>query len=164
MVGDLEIPLAVGKAANPRLIKGLDRDSLPVQWKSNEKSWVTADTIEEWLQGFNLKIKNQNIARAAKEVRPDTVRKCFAKADFKEIEETDNNEDNQPINELADMLRRGCQDIDAEAVVSFDNNLCTEGVDRAVQLIHNHPGDEAGQEDDGENNDEEDESIKLWVT
>ncbi|KAJ8881658.1 hypothetical protein PR048_018144 [Dryococelus australis] len=99
------------------------------------------------------------VARAAKEIHPDTVGKCFAKAGFKEIEETDDDEDNQPLNELADMLRRGCQDIDAEAVVSFDDNLSTEeGADRAVQLIHNNSGDETDQEDDGENNDEEDES------
>ncbi|KAJ8876442.1 hypothetical protein PR048_020887, partial [Dryococelus australis] len=99
------------------------------------------------------------VARAAKQIRPDTVKKCFAKAGFKEIEETDDDEDNQPLNELADMLRRGCQDIDAEAVVSFNDDLSKEeGVDRAVQLINNHPGDEAVQEDDDENNDEEDES------
>ncbi|KAJ8892938.1 hypothetical protein PR048_005519 [Dryococelus australis] len=205
MVGDLEKPFVVGKAANPRSFKGLDRDSLPVQWKSNKKSWMTAAIMEEWLHGFNLKMKNQNrkvllfldnatyhpriklkkvlqhfltelensgslteltqkitvrncvyrVAPAAKAIRPGTVRKCFAKADFKEIEETDD-EDNQPLNELADMLRRGPQDIDAEAVVSFDDNLSTEeGVDRA--------------EDDGKNNDEEDESkqavdkIKSYV-
>ncbi|KAJ8893288.1 hypothetical protein PR048_005879 [Dryococelus australis] len=97
------------------------------------------------------------VARAAREIRPDTVRKCFAKAGFKEIEETDD-DDNQPLSELADMLRRGRQDINAEAVALFNNDLGTEGVDRAVQLKHNHPGDEADQEDDGENNDEEDES------
>ncbi|KAJ8889400.1 hypothetical protein PR048_008899 [Dryococelus australis] len=98
------------------------------------------------------------VARAAKEIRPDSVRKCFAKAGFKEIEKTDDDEDNQPINELTNMLRRRRQDIDDEAVVSFDDDLSSEGVDRAVKLIHNHPGDEADQEYDGENNDEEDKS------
>ncbi|KAJ8868319.1 hypothetical protein PR048_029835 [Dryococelus australis] len=88
--------------------------------------------------------------------------KCFAKADFKEIEETDVDEDNQPLNELVDMLRKGCQDIDAEAVVSFDDDLSPEEViDRAVQLIHDNPGEAADQEDDGENNDEEDESKQI---
>ncbi|KAJ8884148.1 hypothetical protein PR048_016005 [Dryococelus australis] len=71
----------------------------------------------------------------------------------------DNDKDNQPRNKLADMLRTGCQDIYAEAVASFDEDLSTEeGVDRAVQLIHNNTGDEAHQEDDGKNNGEEDES------
>ncbi|KAJ8866071.1 hypothetical protein PR048_033595 [Dryococelus australis] len=91
-----------------------------------------------------------------------TVRNCVywvSQAGFREIEETNDDEDNQPLNELADMLRRGRQGIDAEAVVSFDDDFSTEeGVDRAVQLIHNNPGDEADQEDDGENNDEEDKS------
>ncbi|KAJ8895431.1 hypothetical protein PR048_000763 [Dryococelus australis] len=195
---------------------------IPFQYNGSltKKSWMTAAIMEEWLHGFNLKMKNQNrkvllfldnatchphiklsnasliffpannidkhhlteienrgslteltkkiivrncdywVARAAKEIRPDTVRKCFVKAGlFQEIEKTDDDEDNQPLNELADMLRKGRQDIDAEAVVSFDDDLSTEGVDRVVLLIHNNPCDKADQEDDGENNDEEDEIL-----
>ncbi|KAJ8887210.1 hypothetical protein PR048_013425 [Dryococelus australis] len=55
IVGDFEKPSVVGKAANPRSFKGLGRYSLPVQWKFNKKSWMTAAIMEEWLHGFNLK-------------------------------------------------------------------------------------------------------------
>ncbi|KAJ8887245.1 hypothetical protein PR048_013460 [Dryococelus australis] len=117
IVGDFEKPSVVGKAANPRSFKDLDRDS------------------------FQYNGRNALQKQASKRLKRLTTMRT------------------QPLNELADMLRRGRQDIDAEAVVSFDDDLSTEkGVDRAVQLIHNNPGDEADQDDDGENNDKEDES------
>ncbi|KAJ8896801.1 hypothetical protein PR048_002146 [Dryococelus australis] len=73
------------------------------------------------------------------------------------LEETDD-DDNQPLHKLADLLRRGCQYIDAEAVVSFNDNLSTERVERVVPLTQSNPSDEADQEDDDKNNGQEDES------
>ncbi|KAJ8866995.1 hypothetical protein PR048_032857 [Dryococelus australis] len=95
------------------------------------------------------------VAHAVKEISPDAVRKCFAKAGFKEIDETDD-EDNQTLHELADLLRRGHQDIDAEAVPLF-HSMAISTLKKALK--EHNPADETDQEDDdGKNNNQEDES------
>nr|CAD7394218.1 unnamed protein product [Timema cristinae] len=72
-----------------------------------------------------------------RQIHPDTVRKCSKKASFRDIEEADYDyEDNQPLQELAAMLRRGHLDIDAEVVVSFDEYLPTEeGFEKETELV-----------------------------
>ncbi|KAJ8866994.1 hypothetical protein PR048_032856 [Dryococelus australis] len=47
MVDNLEKLLVVGKVATTRSFKGHDLDSLPEQWKSNKKRWMTAAITEE---------------------------------------------------------------------------------------------------------------------
>jgi hypothetical protein len=37
MAGEIEKPLVIGRAANPRCFKNIDIKKLPVDWKSNEK-------------------------------------------------------------------------------------------------------------------------------
>jgi hypothetical protein len=49
MVGEMEKPLVIGKAANPRCFKSLKINSLPVIWRNNKKAWMTAATMVEWL-------------------------------------------------------------------------------------------------------------------
>jgi hypothetical protein len=36
------------RAANPRALKGKNRNLLPVFWKSNKKAWVTAALFLDW--------------------------------------------------------------------------------------------------------------------
>ena len=60
MAGKLEKPLVIGKAAKPRCFKHLDINKLPVVWRSNRRAWMTAALMEEWLNGFNAKMKKEN--------------------------------------------------------------------------------------------------------
>jgi hypothetical protein len=34
-------------------------NELPVVWKSNKKAWMTAALMEEWLMGFNERMRQQ---------------------------------------------------------------------------------------------------------
>jgi hypothetical protein len=43
------------KAAKPRYFKNLKISNLPVSWRNNKKAWMTAATMEEWLNVFNAK-------------------------------------------------------------------------------------------------------------
>jgi hypothetical protein len=46
--GDCKLkPLLVYCAENPRALKGLVKGTLPVIWKSNSKTWVTATIFED---------------------------------------------------------------------------------------------------------------------
>jgi hypothetical protein len=55
MDGKMEKPFVIGKAVKPRCFKN---NNLPVIWRNNKKAWMTAaTTMEEWLNMFNAKIK-----------------------------------------------------------------------------------------------------------
>jgi hypothetical protein len=60
MVGEMEEPLVIGKAAKPRCFKNLKINNLPVIWRNIKKAWMTVATMEEWLNMFNAKMKNEN--------------------------------------------------------------------------------------------------------
>lgn len=51
------MPLAhirdLGKAAKPRCFKKLNIKELPVTWRSNRTSWMTANLFDEWLTSVN---------------------------------------------------------------------------------------------------------------
>jgi hypothetical protein len=59
MVGEMEKPLEIGKAATPRYFKNLKIKNVPVIWRNNKK---VAATMEEWLNMFYAKIKKENRA------------------------------------------------------------------------------------------------------
>ncbi|CAF1419046.1 unnamed protein product [Adineta steineri] len=46
-------PLLIGKAAKPRCFKNLNVKQLPVKWRWNRTSWMTATLFDEWLQNLN---------------------------------------------------------------------------------------------------------------
>ena len=48
-------PLVIGKSANPRCFKSVR--SLPVEYRSNAKAWMTAALWTEWLKGFDRKMQ-----------------------------------------------------------------------------------------------------------
>jgi hypothetical protein len=60
MVREMEKPLVIGKAAKPSCFKNLDINNLPVIGRHDNKAWMTAATMEEWLNVFNAKIKTEN--------------------------------------------------------------------------------------------------------
>lgn len=56
MAGDKEKLLVIGKSFKPRAFKNLNKDNLPVIWKSNTKSWMTSEIMNEWLENFDRKM------------------------------------------------------------------------------------------------------------
>lgn len=47
--GDCKMkPLLIYHSANPRALKGLSKNMLPVHWGSNKKAWVTGQVFEDW--------------------------------------------------------------------------------------------------------------------
>uniref|UniRef100_A0A0P4WIV5 DDE-1 domain-containing protein n=1 Tax=Scylla olivacea TaxID=85551 RepID=A0A0P4WIV5_SCYOL len=47
--GDCKMkPLLVYRSENPRALKGLSKNMLPVHWASNKKAWVTGQRFEDW--------------------------------------------------------------------------------------------------------------------
>lgn len=45
-------PLLIYHSANPRVLKNIDKSRLPVHWKSNKKSWMTAALFEDWFSNI----------------------------------------------------------------------------------------------------------------
>ena len=50
-------PFVIGKSANPRCFRGIKK--LPVTYKSNKNSWMTATLFQEWLEWFNDRLRKQ---------------------------------------------------------------------------------------------------------
>ena len=50
-------PFVIGKSANPRCFRGIEQ--LPVTYKSNKNSWMTATPLQEWLQWFDVRLQKQ---------------------------------------------------------------------------------------------------------
>jgi hypothetical protein len=59
MTGEMEKPLVIGSSARPRRFKNINTNELLVLWKSNKKAWMTAALMEDWLKGFNERMKQQ---------------------------------------------------------------------------------------------------------
>lgn len=41
-------PMLIYRSLNPRALKGINKNALPVYWKANSKAWVTADLFRNW--------------------------------------------------------------------------------------------------------------------
>ncbi|CAF3500964.1 unnamed protein product [Rotaria sp. Silwood1] len=52
-------PLMIGKSANPRCFKNLNVKNLPITWRSNRSSWMTASLFEDWLITVNKSMIKQ---------------------------------------------------------------------------------------------------------
>lgn len=47
--GDFMVkPMMLHRSNNPRALKGLNKQHLPVFWRSNKKAWVTAEVFMDW--------------------------------------------------------------------------------------------------------------------
>lgn len=51
-------PLVIGRAENPRCLKGVNKASLPVTYKFNRRAWMTASIFHDWLDHLNSKMKS----------------------------------------------------------------------------------------------------------
>lgn len=58
--GSFEKPMVIGKTEKPRCFKNIQKENLPVIWRSNKKAWNTASIMEDWLIQLNKKMKIQN--------------------------------------------------------------------------------------------------------
>jgi hypothetical protein len=50
----------IGKASKPRCFNNLKINNFPVIWRIDKKAWMTAATMEEWLNMLNAKMKKEN--------------------------------------------------------------------------------------------------------
>ena len=51
--GDAKLkPLLLHRAQNPRSLKNVDEDALPVIWRNNSKAWVTENSFNEWFTWY----------------------------------------------------------------------------------------------------------------
>ena len=50
-------PLVIGHSENPRAFCGLNKEQLPVTWRSNKKAWMTTLLFNEWLGHVNKRMK-----------------------------------------------------------------------------------------------------------
>ena len=41
-------PMLIYRSLNPRALKGINKNALPVHWKANLKAWVSADLFRNW--------------------------------------------------------------------------------------------------------------------
>ena len=57
--GEKLTPLVIGKAANLRCFRGVDKALLPGTYRSNRKAWMTSVLFSEWLERLNAKVKAQ---------------------------------------------------------------------------------------------------------
>lgn len=48
MTGEKLKPLVIGKSGNSRCFKNVKRESLPVKYKANKKSWMNSTVFEDW--------------------------------------------------------------------------------------------------------------------
>ncbi|XP_066904092.1 tigger transposable element-derived protein 6-like [Halyomorpha halys] len=58
MAGEFETPLIIGKE-NPICLDNVDLNLFSVDWRGNDKSWMTLEIMTEWLISFNNKISRQ---------------------------------------------------------------------------------------------------------
>lgn len=42
-------PLVINQSENPKSMKGVDKRHLPVHWRSNKKTWMTAALFQDWV-------------------------------------------------------------------------------------------------------------------
>jgi hypothetical protein len=57
-------PLIIWKSETPRVLKNVNKDNLPVIWRSNANAWMTAEIFKAWLLNFDLCMKtNRKIIR-----------------------------------------------------------------------------------------------------
>ena len=53
-------PLVIGNDENPGCFTNIERDNLPVFWRSNHKSWMTQLLFTEWIRNINQQMVLEN--------------------------------------------------------------------------------------------------------
>ncbi|XP_023317561.1 tigger transposable element-derived protein 6-like [Trichogramma pretiosum] len=58
-IGEFENPVIIGRAAHQSCFRNIDIESLGIVWKKNTKSWMTKDTMIQYLTNLNIKMKEE---------------------------------------------------------------------------------------------------------
>jgi hypothetical protein len=53
-------PVLIGKSANPRCFKLINKANLPVYYRNNKSAWMTDDIFREWLSKIDRQFKSEN--------------------------------------------------------------------------------------------------------
>ena len=56
MSGEKVKPLIVGKTANPRALKGANKEKMPVAYAAQSNAWMDGELFEHWLQKFDADV------------------------------------------------------------------------------------------------------------
>lgn len=59
---DKRKPLVIGRAANPRCFKNVDKQALGIHYRANKTAWMTGAYFTEWLQEFDRSMNGRKIA------------------------------------------------------------------------------------------------------
>jgi DDE superfamily endonuclease len=52
--------LVIGKSKNPRAMKNVRKESLPVDYESNKKAWMVSDVYKRWLSKLDEKFSREH--------------------------------------------------------------------------------------------------------
>ena len=58
--GERRKTVVIGKYANPRCLKNINKDDLPCQYLNQQKAWMTSDILHKLLSQLNSSFKTQN--------------------------------------------------------------------------------------------------------
>lgn len=58
--GEKKKPVVIGKYANPRCLKNINKDDLPCQYLNQQKAWMTSDILHKLLSQLNSSFKAHN--------------------------------------------------------------------------------------------------------
>ena len=56
-VGEVETPLVIGHAENPRCFRNINKTRLPVTLVASKRAWMTAKIFTTWIMSFNKKMR-----------------------------------------------------------------------------------------------------------
>ncbi|GLV46516.1 hypothetical protein CBL_20845 [Carabus blaptoides fortunei] len=152
-------PLLVHKSLNPRALKGVNKNTVPVHWKANSKAWVTGNLFREWFLEFfmpevenYLKEKNLNfkvllLLDNAPELKKSTLNACWKKiwALSVEVENDRESSENEIVSILNlarsiggegfdDMNIQDVQDLFMEEEIAEEHLLEMASVDSFLQI------------------------------
>ena len=57
MGGDKAKPLIVGKSQNSRVLKGANREKMPVRYVRQSSAWIDGSLFEDWLKKFDAEVR-----------------------------------------------------------------------------------------------------------
>ena len=58
--GERRKPVVIGKYANPRCLKNINKDDLPCQYLNQQKAWMTSDILHKLLSQLNSSFMARN--------------------------------------------------------------------------------------------------------
>ena len=60
LIGEKLKPFVIGKYANPKALKGANRENMPVRYAGQKNAWMTGSLFIEWLLWFDTEVARNN--------------------------------------------------------------------------------------------------------